>query len=252
MILDLFWRCRGKLAAPIGAGAALWYLMSHQWWIGEWQGGIQAATNALLFAMPLLTLAAAADARSFTRSSPLPWSSRPGTAAARLITLMFLSWAWSALVVVTVLATSLSVNAGKSAFHYPGTLPLLLPFAWTAAYTCLGYLLGRFLPFPFMVLGAVGLAYIAPLICAATPDVRAALFTFVDDGAVSPPIFSFSSHVGHTARTELACGFHVRAHGVHHDPTVWAVGSASDRHGHRVRLGGVPCADRPGAPQPSL
>jgi hypothetical protein len=73
------------------------------------------------------------------------------------------------------------------------------PFAWTAAYTCIGYLLGRFLRTPVIVVGAVVLAYIAPLVLAGTPDVRPALYSFVDDGAVSPPIFLSA----HTLATQL-------------------------------------------------
>lgn len=188
MILTFISRGVSLYGALLGAIAMLLYTFAGgRFWAGEWQGGVQAVTNALVLALPVVFFCSAVDYRRLMRIES-------GGGASNIVRRDYPIWIataamlpWAAALTALILIVS-AYNSGVSAFHFPGVPPLLMPFAWIFLYVCLGQAFARRVPVVFLAPLAIVFGFIGPIFLAAEPDTLGSLFTPVDDGAVSPPI----------------------------------------------------------------
>ena len=173
---------------PSEASASVFYLLTNHAWAGDWQGGVQSATGSLVLCLPGITLAAGLDGRRYLRSPEVSV-----TSGARPVRMVFVAMAAAAampaIATLTLILTTFGINASVSHFHFPGVLPILLPFTFVAAFTAVGFLCGRFLSVVALVPVAAVAGFLVPVLLSATPDVRAGLLSPIDNVPSTPPLF---------------------------------------------------------------
>ena len=173
--------------AIVGGLASLAYLLAHRWWVAEWAGGVQAATNAIVILAPCCVFAAAADVRRAMPREGGNWLNPTAKRPSRWTVFILGIWLPYAAVVGFLLVNVFALNWGVSQFHLPGVI-VLQPFAWTLLFASLGALVGRYLPLIAAAPVSLVCGFVLPVLLAGTPDTWSALLTPIDDGAISAPI----------------------------------------------------------------
>jgi hypothetical protein len=175
-------------ATTIGGSLSAAYLLHNVGWRGNWQGGLQAVSTAMVFLLVSLTWAAAVDCRRLTLFSAGPGMCR-SSPLGRMIVMLSGTWIWGVLWVTCLVFATIIVNLRTASFEFPGLGSIILPYAWLSFYAASGFAIGQAFPRLASPVVAVLVAFLSPVLLSSAPDTRWALLTPIDDGADSPPIF---------------------------------------------------------------
>ncbi len=171
----------------MSGGAVL--LLSNRSWLGNWGDTTMAATNALLFVLPMVVVAGAVDARRlFTPARAAPASGcarRPPAVVARAVAAVA-TWASAGYMILLITGFAATARAN------PQLVPL--PWWWIAAgmtsllvYSALGVVLGCFVPLPVTIALAGLLGVVANAVLADSAESDASLFTPTSNGLLGGP-----------------------------------------------------------------